>query len=331
MNTSSSTISLDAPLTTASFWGNDRLKQNTQGIIWKLLACAGFAGVNAFVRYLTGGAGGIENPLTPGVVALFQNIFGCLIMLPFVLKNGIKSFATQYPLTHLIRVTSAVFGIVSLYTAFSKMPMAQAVALQFTGPIFSIIGAKLYLSEKIGGFRLLGIVLGLVGAFIMTRPDKALFGTSIDYQNLAMLLPFASAVLFAVSKLCSRKLGAAGEKPQVLAIYLLFFMIPVSGVYALYDWRTPAAEQLLMLVALGACGCLAHYATAKAYSLAEITFLTPFGFARLVLTGAIGYILFSEFPSNEFIWYGIIFIVLSVFAMTYGEVYLKKPKEPAPC
>ncbi|HBN21696.1 MAG TPA: hypothetical protein DD412_00460, partial [Holosporales bacterium] len=150
MNTST-TIALETPLATPSFWKSDRLKQNTQGVIWKLLACAGFAGVNAFVRYLTGGAGGIENPLTPGVVALFQNIFGCLIMLPFVLKDGIRSFSTKYPFTHLIRVIAAVFGIVSLYTAFSKMPMAQAVALQFTGPIFSIIGAKLYLSEKIGG------------------------------------------------------------------------------------------------------------------------------------------------------------------------------------
>ncbi|NCP61613.1 MAG: DMT family transporter [Alphaproteobacteria bacterium] len=330
MNTSTA-AALEAPLTALPFWKRDRLKQNTQGIIWKLLACAGFAGVNAFVRYLTGGAGGIENPLTPGVVALFQNIFGCLIMLPFVLKDGIKSFSTQYPFTHLIRVIAAVFGIVSLYTAFSKMPMAQAVALQFTGPIFSIIGAKLYLSEKIGGLRSSGIILGLIGAFIITRPDQAFLGTDINYQNLAMLLPIASAILFAVAKLCSRKLGAAGEKPQLLALYLLFFMIPVSGFYALYDWRTPDTQQLLILVALGGCGCLAHYATAKAYSLAEVVFLTPFGFARIVLTGAIGYILFSEFPRNEFVWYGISFIVLSVFAMTYGETHLKKQKTPAPC
>lgn len=330
MNTPT-TAALDKSLVTSSFWRSTRLKQNTQGIIWKLLACAGFAGVNAFVRYLTGGAGGVDTPLTPGVVALFQNIFGCLIMLPFVLKDGIKSFSTHYPLTHLIRVIAAVFGIISLYTAFSKMPLAQAVALQFTGPIFSIIGAKLYLSEKIGGLRALGIILGLIGAFIITRPDQAFLGKTIDYQNLAMLLPIASAILFAIAKLCSRKLGSAGEKPQLLALYLLFFMIPVSGFYALYDWITPNMQQLLMLLALGGCGCLAHYATAKAYSLAEIVFLTPFGFARFVLTAAIGYILFSEFPSNELLWYGIFFIVLSVFAMTYGEIHLKKQKIPAPC
>tara|TARA_R110002095_G_scaffold80982_4_gene70267 strand:+ start:509 stop:1501 length:993 start_codon:yes stop_codon:yes gene_type:complete len=330
MNTST-TITLDPPLATPSFWKSDRLKQNTQGIIWKLLACAGFAGVNAFVRYLTGGAGGVESPLTPGVVALFQNIFGCLMMLPFVLKDGIKSFATNYPFTHTVRIIAAVFGIVSLYTAFSKMPMAQVVALQFTGPIFSIVGAKLYLRERVGGMRSLGILLGLIGAFIMTRPDQALFGTRLDYQGLYLLLPLVSAALFALAKLCSRKLGSKGERPQLLALYLLFFMIPVSGFYALYDWRTPNTEQLLMLVALGGCGCLAHYATAKAYSLAEVVFLTPFGFARFFLTAALGYVLFSEFPKNEFIWYSTGFIILSVFVMTFGEMRLKKQKEPAPC
>lgn len=316
----------NATVTPSSFWKSDRLKQNTQGVIWKLLACAGFAGVNSFVRYLTGGAGGIENPLTAGVVALFQNIFGCLIMLPFVLKGGPKNFSTKHPLAHSIRIIAAVFGIISLYTAFSKMPMAQVVALQFTGPIFSILGAKLYLSERVGGMRSLGIFLGLAGAFVITRPDQALLGTHIDYQGLVMFLPLISAALFAVAKLCSRKLGSEGEKPELLALYLLFFMIPVSGFYALYDWHTPTPNQFLMLVALGACGCLAHYATAKAYSLAEVVFLTPFGFARFVLTAAMGYLLFSEFPKNEFIWYGMGFIVLSIFAMTFGEVHLKKQK-----
>lgn len=322
--TSSSTTPLAPPLATSSFWTNDRVKQNTRGVIWKLLACAGFAGVNSFVRYLTGGTGAVETPLTPGVVALFQNIFGCLIMLPFVLKGGVKSFSTKQPLTHALRIVTAVFGIISLYTAFSKMPMAQVVALQFTGPIFSILGAKLYLKEKVGGTRSLGIFLGLIGAFIITRPDKALLGAHINYQGLIMLLPLVSAVLFSVAKLCSRKLGSEGEKPELLALYLLFFMIPVSGFYALYDWRTPNLEQFLMLISLGGCGCLAHYATAKAYALAEVVFLTPFGFARFILTAAMGYILFSEFPKNDFIWYGLGFIVLSVFAMTFGEVRLKK-------
>ncbi len=310
-----------------TFWQKEHFRQNARGVFWKILACVGFAGVNAFVRYLTGGAGGTDNPLSQGVVVLFQNIFGCLIMLPFVLKDGLKSLTTTRPVVHGIRIVTAVFGIISLYTAFSKMPMTQVVALQFTGPIFTVIGAKLYLGERVGSIRLLGIFLGIVGAFILTRPDQALLGGSFDYKSLVVFLPLLSAALFVVAKLCARDLGKAGEKPQLLALYLLFFMIPVSGFYALYDWRTPTTEQVFMLIALGGCGCLAHYATAKAYSLAEVLFLTPFGFTRLLLTALLGYILFAEFPQNDFIWYAIAFVILSVVTITLGEVHLKKKQK----
>ncbi len=316
------------PRAPTSFWQRNSVRENICGIFWKLTACVGFALVNSFVRYLTGGAGGIENPLTPGVVVLFQNIFGCLIMLPFVLKNGFSSLKTQHPLIHGIRIIAAVFGIISLYTAFSKMPMTQVVALQFTGPIFTVIGAKLYLSEHVGKLRLLGIFLGMVGAFVLTRPDKALTSGQLDMDQLVVFLPLISAALFVVAKLSVRKLGKAGEKPQLLALYLLFFMIPVSAIYAASTWVTPTNNQLLMMIALGGSGCLAHYATAKAYAHAEVLFLTPFGFTRLILTSILGFTLFGEFPKNEGLIFAVLFIITSVMVITWGEVRLKNKTKP---
>ena len=310
-----------------------RFSDNVLGILWKLAACLGFAFVNSLVRYITGGAGGITSPLPPTVVTFYQNVFGCMVMLPFALKGvGIRGLSTKRPIAHTIRILSGVIGIICLYTAFSKMPMTQAVALQFTGPIFTIIGAKLYLKENIGGYRMLGIVLGIVGATIITRPDKALFGGGMDYKGMVIFLPLISAALFAVAKLAGREMASKGERPEVLALYLLFFMIPVSAMTAVYDWVVPNTEQMLILVVLGVCGCFAHYATAKAYVTAEVIFLTPFGFARLIFTAILGYIIFKEFPDNPLLWYGMIFVVMSVFTMSFGEVKIKRQtltKEPA--
>lgn len=310
----------------AALWAQESVRTNTKGVIWKILACFGFAGVNSFVRYLTGGAGGIEYPLPASVVVLFQNIFGCLVMLPFVLKDGLGNLKTKHPATHAVRVISAVFGIIALYTAFSKMPMAQVVALQFTGPIFTVIGARLYLKERVGFLRITGIVLGMLGAFILTRPDKAFTGETSLSESLIVLLPLLSAALFVIAKLCARNLGCRGEKPQLLALYLLFFMIPVSGSYAASEWVTPAPYQLAMLFCLGAFGCLAHYATAKSYTYSEVLFLTPFGFTRLILTAILGYCLFGEFPKNEGIWIAVFCIVSSVMVITWAENKLKTRK-----
>ena len=302
-----------------AYFNQDHVKENAKGVFWKVMACFGFAIVNTCVRYLTGGAGGISHPLPAGVVVLFQNIFGCLVMLPFVLKDGFSNLKTTRPFTHGVRIIAAVLGIISLYTAFSKMPMAQVVALQFTGPVFTVFGARLYLKERVGAKRLAGIFLGMLGAYILTRPDKAFTSGTPLSESLVVFLPLISAALFVIAKLCARDLGSKGEKPQLLALYLLFFMIPVSGMYALSQWVTPEPLQYAMLFCLGASGCLAHYATAKSYTHAEVLFLTPFGFTRLILTAILGYCLFGEFPENEGIWIAVTAIVASVMVITWAE------------
>jgi len=295
-------------------------KGNLEGIIWKLLACLAFAGGNTIVRYLTGGAHNINNPLSADVITFFQNIFAFCIMFPFALSRGIGSLKTKAYLIpqHSIRIISGVSGIIFLYMAFSKMPMAQAVALQFTGPIFSVIGARLYLKERIGFYQGLAILLGMTGAFIITRPDHALMGMPGSLGWLA-LLPIGSAIAFAVAKIMGRELGVKGESAELLSTYLIFFMIPAAAFPATMNWVTPTLTQLGLLTLLGACGCLAHYSTSKAYCLAEVSFLTPFGFARIIFTAILGYLLYKEMPKSAGLWIGFGFIVLSTYFMTIGE------------
>jgi drug/metabolite transporter (DMT)-like permease len=295
-------------------------RSNLQGLFWKLLACLGFACVNAIVRYLTGGAHEISNPLPADVITFFSNVFAFCLIIPFIMRKGVGSLRTKRHLLpkHCMRIISAVAGIICLYSAFARMPMAQAVALQFVGPIFSVILASMYLSERLNFFRILSIILALIGAFIISRPDHAILGMS-DSLGWYALLPLGSAIFFAISKILGRELGMKGESASLLSFYLIFFMIPASAMPAMFNWVMPTWEQLGYLLLLGACGCVAHYSTSKAYCLAEVNFLTPFGFARLLFTAILGYVLYQEFPTNPGLWVGFIFIVTSTFCMTAGE------------
>ena len=303
----------------------DRLRLNASGILWKLIACAAFAGVNTCVRYLTGGNGGITNPLPSDVIVLFEYVFGFMLMLPFTLKKGgFSSLRTKRPIAHTIRITAAVLGVISMYAALASMPMTHAVALQFTGPVFTVIGAKLYLNERVGSYRALGVIAGIMGAFVLTRPDIALFSKGDDYLGIALVFPLLSAVLFAISKLSGRDLAASGERPELMTFYLIFFMIPASAIPAAFHWVTPNLQQLGLLFILGLFGTLAHYSTARAYAIAEVIFLTPFGFARLIFTALLGFYLFGELPRHPYTGWGITCIILSVLAMSYGEIALRK-------
>ena len=290
-----------------------------QGAIWKILACFFFAANNGVVKLLSQ-ASAAGPALSSYQIAFLQNFIGFIIMLPFILPRGKQKLKIVYPSLHFYRVLTAVAGIVLWYMALSHMQMAEAVALSFTGPIFTVIGARFYLRERIGFYRSIGIILGILGAFIITRPDRALWGGESSLSWI-VLLPLGSAVGLAAAKLLGRELGTKGESAQNLTFYLLLFMAPVSLIPALALWIMPASEQWYWVILLGALSASAHYSTSHAYKVAEVTFLAPFGFARLMFTAAIGFVAFAEIPNSLSLWIWTGVIIIGTLCLTLEKKF----------
>ena len=292
-----------------------------QGVIWKIFACFFFAANNGVVKLLskTSEAG---PALSSYQIAFLQNFIGFMIMAPFILSSGKQNLKMVQPSLHFYRVLTAILGVVLWYMALAHMQMAEAVALSFTGPIFTVIGARLYLKEHIGFYRYAGIFLGLLGAFVITRPDRALLGKASAFSWTA-LFPLGSAIALAATKLLSRDLGGKGESAENLTFYLLLFMSPLSLVPALTTWVMPTLAQWGWAVLLGALSASAHYTTSHAYKAAEVTFLAPFGFSRLIFTAAIGFIAFSEIPNSFSLWVGAAIIMISSLCLTFEEKSLR--------
>lgn len=304
---------IDANLAVSSPW----LNPAWQGAFWKILSCAAFAGINGVVRYLSGGAEfSPDTPLPSSVIMFFQNFFGTLLLLPLIWKSGISSIK-HHPLLHIIRIFAAVLGVWLWYLTLQHMPIATGVALSFTGPIFTVIVAHLFLKERLDKRRILAICLSLVGAFIISRPDLALFDTE-KYMGWIVCFPLASALVLAWNKIITRKLAKLGESPQALATYLLLFMTPVSLIPALQSWTTPSLEHWPWLFLLGVLAAIAHLSFSRAYKLAEVTFLTPFGFSKFLFSMLVGYCFFTEIPSFS-LFLGLSVIGVSIWLLARRE------------
>lgn len=297
-----------------------------QGAFWKVLSCFSFALVNIVVRYINGGSGGFEHPLSPYEITFLQYLCGAFFMLPTFAKSGFASLKTKEPVLHIVRAVAAVMGVILWYFSLFYMDIAKALALNFTGPMFAVIGAKFYLQERVGLLRWGGILTGFIGTFIITRPDKVLFpdltltNSTIEYGWISFL-PLGSAVMIAISKLTGRQLGIRGESPRVLTTYLLFLMVPASFIPAVMHWSTPTLEHILWMLVLGLLSAAANYSLAKALSLAEITFLNPFGFSKLVLSTGLSYIVFNEFPKSLSVWAGTAVIITGIVLMSLDNSY----------
>lgn len=293
-----------------------KLSHLWQGALWKILSCAAFAGINGLVRYLSGGSeSSIESPLPTHVIMFFQNVFGSLFLLPLIYKLGIKRLSTRYPMAHCLRVGFAVLGVSLWYLTLKFAPIAESVALTFTGPIFTVVGAHFFLKESLGNYRILAIIICFIGAFIISRPDLALLG-SHETLGFIALLPLGSAIALACNKLMTRQLARQGETAETLTAYLLFLMVPVSFALALFEWVTPNVTHWPWLLLLGLLAAIAHLSFGLAYKCAEVTFLTPFGFSKFLFSTAVGFIFFMEVPKNT-LWIGISVIGVSIFILSY--------------
>ena len=306
-----------------------------QGAFWKILACFFFAANNGVVKLLSQssvmGAG-----LSSYQISFLQNCVGSCLMLPFVLPAFIPSKTSSQssapsalsmvrPLLHFYRVLSAVAGVILWYMSLNHMPMTQAVALSFSGPLFTIVGARIYLKEKITVYRCAALVLGILGMFLIVRPDKAFYaGTPL--LSWAILLPLGSAVALAFAKLLARSLSQAGETPRNLTFYLLFLMTPFSLIPAVPTWTNPSFEQWEWILVLGLLSTAAHYTTSHAYRLAEVTFLAPFGIARLIFTAMIGVFFFAESTQSFTFWVGSLVLIASSFCLGLENTVKREKK-----
>lgn len=296
------------------------MKSQLPGAFWKIASCFCFAAINGVVRYLTGGSGdAMESALPVYVIIFFQNVFGTLFMLPVILQSGKESLYTTRPLLHLLRVIFAVGGVGLWYLGIYYLPLAHAVALSFTGPIFTVIGAHVFLKERISTNRVLAIAVCFTGAFIITRPDQALLDAQMHEFGLAALLPLGAAIAFAVSKLLSRVLASQGESANSMTFYLLVLMAPLSALPAGYDWVAPSAGQYPWLILMGILAAGAHYTLTRSLAIAEISFVMPFGYSKIALSALIGFIAFNEIPKSATLWIGSLIIFISVTLLSLPE------------
>ncbi len=297
------------PKTPAMLW---------QGALWKVGSMACFALINGIVRYWSGGAAtdhGTLDSLPVNVMIFFQNLFGVFCLLPWILKAGLQGLSTSYKGMHFLRAFSAVLGVSLWFFSLKEMPLAESVALSFTGPIFTVIGAWMLLHEHITVRRLCAIALSLSGAFIISRPDLAL--QSSESLGLAVFLPLGSALSLAYSKLLTRKLTLLGEQPSTLAAALLILMTPASLPLALIEWQAPQPQHWPWLALLGLLAAASHFSFGKAYQLADVSFLAPFGFSKFMMSALVGYLVFQEFPKSWSLWLGMSIILCSIAVLHY--------------
>jgi drug/metabolite transporter (DMT)-like permease len=244
-------------------------------------------------------------------IVLFRNLIGFLVILPFLGRLGLHTLRTREPLRLALTSLGLLAAMVCFFLAIAEIPLAEAMALSFTKPLFATLGAALLLHEVVRARRWTAVLVGFLGVLIVLRPGAQ--GVSL----FAALLLFSSLLTAGVTLLIKRLV--ATESATTIVLYQALFMTGLSLPLALLYWRTPTLAELPFLVIVGVMGTITWLCMTRAFALVEASVVMPFEFARLPLTAVAGYLMFGEVPT-AWTWLGGIVIFGSTVYITHREI-----------
>ena len=223
-------------------------------------------------------------------IAFFRNFFGLLALLPFLHRSGRAVFRTRQLPRYLVRCLIGVGSMLCGFWAIGHLPMAQAISLSYSAPLFVTIFAVIWLGEVVRRRRWTAVVLGFIGVLVIVRPGTEGF-------SAGSLVAIAAAVLSSVVAIQIKQLSRV-DAPDTIVFYTYVFWVPISLVPALFAWQWPQGIAWLWLVAIGIFGTGGQLFWTRALKLGEVSALTPISFMQLPMVTVLAWLLFDEVISR---------------------------------
>ena len=244
-------------------------------------------------------------------VVFFRTLFGALVMVPFLLKDGFERLRTRRLKMHGVRTVFGLGGMVTWFWAIAFMPIAEVTALGYAAPLFVIAGAGLVLKERVGLRRWIAVGVGLAGALIILKPGASAL-TAV--AAVALLSAAFNGVGHLVVKVLART-----DTPEAIVFYWTLFCIPMALVPALFVWSWPDAYAFAWLVVLGGAASAGHFCVARAFAVADASAVMPFDFIKLLFSAGAGFLFYAEQPVI-WTWIGAAVIFAATLYTAHHEV-----------
>lgn len=274
------------------------LPPNLRGMAWMVLGAVAFVAMVILVRYASARFSAVE-------LLFWRALFGLMFLAPWLVGGGIRGIRSARPGLQVGRCVIHFFGGILWFFVISKINLALGMTLQFTVPLFTILGAMIFLGERTDGRRLAATLVGFAGVIIALRPGSG----GID--TLA-LITLASAVLYGLSNVMTKVLSRT-DPSNVVVFYMNLIHLPMSVVAMLiFGFTVPGWADLPWLIGVALAANLAHLCLVQAFRNGDAGAIMPLDFLKLPMISGGAYILLGQ-PTDPTTWIG----GAVIFAATY--------------
>jgi drug/metabolite transporter (DMT)-like permease len=245
-----------------------------------------------------------------GVTSL---VVASLVILPV---SGLGVFRTKRLHDHVLRNLSQSTAQTFVVIAFSMMPLAGAIAITFSAPLFATIAAIIVLKESVGPARWGALIVGFLGVLVVTSPG-------VDTFQIGSLFALANAVLFGTVAVGVRRM-AATESTSTMIMYQMVFTTAFFAVSLPFGWMTPTSTgDWAALIANGLLNAVGQYLWTTALRFAPASAVAPFNYFSLVWAIILGFLVWGDLPSVALLM-GSSVVVASGMFLLWHEARKKK-------
>src|SRR3989338_4763634 len=188
---------------------------------WMLVAGLLFGCMGVFVKLGAAHFSHVE-------LVFYRSLFGLLLVYG-IMRHQRISVATQHWRNHLWRGISGSVALALFFYCITVLPLATAVTLNYTAPLFLTIFTMLVFKDKFHLPLTIAIMLGFCGVVLLLHP------TLQRDQLLPGLLGLISGFLAGIAYLNVKQLGIIGEPAARVVFYFSLIASIGSGVWMLFD------------------------------------------------------------------------------------------------
>lgn len=282
------------------------------------IACMVAAGIiatvqDAITKWLTG-----AYPV--GEVLFFRTLFSFVPIGVFAWRaGGLAALATRRPGVHGFRAGLHIGSNACFVTAISFLPLADAIALGFTGPLFSTALAVPMLGERVGWRRWAAVLVGFSGAVVMLRPAG-------DAFQWVVLVPVAGAFFSGIRDTFTRDITRT-ESSAAILFYSTFALLLFGLCTSPFGWQPLSLADLGLFVLSGALIGCGQYLVIQAVRFAEIAVVTPFKYTQMLWAVILGFLVWGHVP-DRFMVIGGLLVAGSGLYILHRETRRRREQGP---
>ena len=284
------------------------LSKNQLGFLYMFLSVCTFSIMDLIVKW--------SGDYPTGQVMFFRGFFGIIPTFFLIPRERIKTFyKTKRPKEHFFRCIMGLMALVAIFIALRKLPLAIVVSLSFSAPLFITILSIFLLSEKVGIYRWLAVLIGFVGVIIITEPG-------IEEMNYLYLLPIIFCVGMSFVTITIRKLSST-EPIWLISIFFSIMILIASLMTIPFGWVMPNFHDFILLSLVGIMGGSANLFLTQSYKLSEVSLVAPLKYLSLIFAIIFEYLIWNEVPTTKTL-IGASLVVSASLIIFRREIYHKE-------